>query len=73
MSIIYTTKDSDVLDQICQNYYGKTSKIVEQVIEANPHIVELAEVFTAGIKITLPDIIQEKESGTESEIVKLWS
>ena len=69
MSIIYITKDGDVLDQICQNYYGKTSKIVEQVIEANPHIVELEPVFEAGIKITLPDISGEKES----ETVKLWS
>ena len=69
MSIIYTTKDGDVLDQICQNYYGKTSKIVEQVIEVNPHIAELEAVFEAGIKITLSDIIQEKES----ETVKLWS
>ena len=69
MSIIYLTKDGDVLDQICQNYYGKTSKIVEQVIEANPHIVDLEAVFEAGIKIILPDIIQEKES----ETVKLWT
>jgi phage tail protein X len=69
MSINYTTKDGDVLDQICQNYYGKTSKIVEQVIEANPHIVELEAVFEAGIKITLPDIV----SIQESETVKLWS
>ena len=69
MSIIYTTKDGDILDQICQNYYGKTSKIVEQVIETNPHIVELDNTFEAGIKITLPDITQEKES----ETVKLWS
>lgn len=69
MSIIYTTKDGDVLDQICQNYYGKTSKIIEQVIEANPHIIELEAVFEAGIKITLPDII----SIQESETVKLWS
>jgi len=69
MSIIYLTKDGDILDQICQNYYGKTSKIVEQVIEANPHIVEVEPVFEAGIKITLPDISGEKES----ETVKLWT
>ena len=69
MSIIYLTKDGDILDQICQNYYGKTSKIVEQVIEANPHIVEVDPVFEAVIKITLPYISGEKES----ETVKLWS
>ena len=69
MSIIYTTRDGDVLDQICQNYYGSTVKIVEQVLEVNPHLSELEAVFDAGVKITLPEIIIQKES----EIVKLWS
>jgi len=69
MSIIYTTSDGDVLDQICQSYYGSTIKIVEQVLEANPHLSELDAVFEAGVKITLPEITIQKES----EIVKLWS
>ena len=69
MSIIYTTSDGDVLDQICQNYYGSTVKIVEQVLEVNPHLSELDAVLDAGVKITLPEIIIQKES----EIVKLWS
>ena len=69
MSIIYVSKDGDVLDQICQNYYGSTVKIVEQVLEANPHLSELDAVFEAGVKITLPEITIQKES----EIVKLWT
>ena len=69
MSIIYTTRDGDILDQICQNYYCSTVKIVEQVLEANPHLSELDAVFEAGVKITLPEITIQKES----EIVKLWS
>lgn len=69
MSIIYTTKDGDVLDQICQNYYGSIAKIVEQVLEDNPHLSELEAVFEAGVKITLPEITIQKES----ETVKLWS
>ena len=69
MSIIYTTRDGDVLDQICQNYYGSTAKIVEQVLEANPHLSELDAVLDAGVKIILPEITIQKES----EIVKLWS
>jgi len=69
MSIIYTTRDGDVLDQICQNYYGSTAEIVEQVLEENPHLSELDAVFYAGVKITLPEITIQKES----EIVKLWS
>ena len=69
MSIIYTTRDGDVLDQICQNYYGSTVKIVEQVLEANPNLSNLDAVLDAGVKITLPEITIQKES----EIVKLWS
>jgi phage tail protein X len=69
MSIIYVTKDGDVLDQICQNYYSSTDKIIEQVLEVNPHLANLEAIFTAGIKITLPDIVIQKES----EVVKLWS
>ena len=69
MSVIYTTKDGDVLDQICQNYYGSTTKIVEQVLEANTHLANLEAVFDAGVKIALPEITIQKES----EIVKLWS
>ena len=69
MSIICTTKDGDVLDQICQNYYGSTTKVVEQVLEANPHLSELDAIFEAGVKIILPEITIQKES----EIVKLWS
>jgi len=57
------------LDQICQNYYGSTAKIVEQVLEANLHLSNLDAVFEAGVKITLPEITIQKES----EIVKLWS
>ena len=57
------------MDQICQNYYGSTIKIVEQVFEANPHLSELDAIFEAGVKIILPEITIQKES----EIVKLWS
>jgi phage tail protein X len=69
MSIIYTSKDGDVLDQICQQYYGATSGIVEQVLKANPHLANLEAIFAAGIKITLPDIIIQKELG----VVQLWT
>lgn len=68
MSIIYTTSDGDVLDAICNKYYGATSGIIEQVIEANRHLELEADIFTAGTKITLPEITQSKEV----QIVKLW-
>ena len=69
MTIIYMSQDGDVLDQICQKYYGTTTRVVEQVLEANPHLTNLDAVLEAGIKITLPEITIQKET----EVVKLWS
>jgi phage tail protein X len=67
--ITYITKDGDVLDAICWKYYGKTSGVLEKVLEANRHLSQLDSVLNANIKIVLPDLIQEEET----ESVKLWS
>ena len=67
--ITYVTKDGDVLDAICWKYYGSTLGTVEKVLEANRHLAELGSIFTAGVKIVLPDLAQEEET----ESVKLWS
>ena len=67
--ITYVTKDGDVLDAICWKYYGSTSGTVEKVLEANRQLAELGSIFTAGVKIILPDLTQEEET----ESVKLWS
>ena len=67
--ITYITKDGDVLDAICFKYYNSTSGTVEKVLEANRHLVELGTIFSAGVKIVLPDLAQEEET----ESVKLWS
>ncbi len=67
--ITYITKDGDVLDAICWKYYNKTSGVLEKVLEANRHLAELGAIFSAGVKIILPDLTQEEET----ESVKLWS
>lgn len=69
MSIIYTTKDGDVLDAICFKYYGESKGTTEQVIEANRHLANEPEIFETGVKITLPQI----NLNEESEVIKLWS
>jgi phage tail protein X len=46
--ITHITKDGDVLDFICWKYCGKTSGILEKVLEANRHIAELDSIFSAG-------------------------
>lgn len=67
--ITYITKDGDVLDAICWEYYDSTTGVVEKVLEANRHLAELGTIFSAGVKIVLPDLTQEEEA----ESVKLWS
>jgi len=67
--ITYTTKDGDILDAICWKYYGTTfNKTAEKVLEANRHLAELGVVFTAGVKIILPDLTPEEEP----ESISLW-
>jgi len=56
MSQQYITSDGDMLDEICQNYYGGTSGFVEQVYAENPNLSEIPFPFKSGILITLPDI-----------------
>lgn len=67
--ITYVTKDGDVLDAICWKYYGSTTGVVEKVLQANRHLAEVGAIFSAGVKIVLPDLAQEEET----ESVKLWS
>ncbi len=69
MRLAYQTKDGDVLDTICWKYYGSTTGVVEKVLEANRHLAELGAIFSAGVKIVLPDLTPEEET----ESVKLWS
>ena len=45
MSVIYSTKEGDVLDYICWKYYQKTSGVVEKVLEANRHLANLGAKF----------------------------
>ncbi|HAU3212832.1 TPA: phage tail protein [Salmonella enterica subsp. enterica] len=61
MSIIYTTRDGDRLDQICLKVYGRTAKTTEEVLYQviNYGITDMHSVFPAGQVITFPDIDPE--------------
>lgn len=52
----YTTKDSDMLDQICVAYYGAAEGYVESVLAANPGLAARGPVYPAGVVITLPQL-----------------
>ena len=57
----YITKDGDMLDAICFDYY-KTELALSEVLEANPDIADNGAIFKAGIKVILPDIYPEKHN-----------
>ncbi|MFM2476350.1 tail protein X [Celerinatantimonas sp. MCCC 1A17872] len=63
MATIYRTRDGDVLDQICNDYYGRSSAIID-VYDANPGLVDYGAILPAGIEITLPDLAAPVAQGT---------
>lgn len=67
MMMYYKTKENDILDLICWNYYGFSSGAVEIVLRANPGLAEY-ELLPAGLIIKLPVIQKE----TQKQVVKLW-
>ena len=69
-AILYRTKEGDMLDQICFNYYGSTlGGQVEATIEANRNL-DLGQYVTlpAGLLITLPVVAKRT-----AETVQLFS
>jgi phage tail protein X len=64
----YLTKDGDVLDLICWNYYGVTKSVVEKVLRRNrPLLTTYQAILPAGLVIVLPQITLPVAEG-----FKLW-
>jgi len=55
MPTTYTTRDGDMLDRICFDYYGTVSAIVA-VYEANPGLAKKGIFLPASVVIALPDL-----------------
>lgn len=65
----YVTREGDMLDAICANYYGSTAnRVVEQVLVANAGLADHSEELPAGLTITLPDL----EAPAQQQGVRLW-
>lgn len=58
MAITYQTRDGDMLDAICAEHYGSMNlgATVVLVLQANRGLADLGPIYSAGIRITLPDI-----------------
>ncbi len=56
MARIHITQAFEALDLIVYREYGLQAGAVEPVLEANPHISDIAHDLPAGTRILLPDL-----------------
>ncbi|MGB1374074.1 MAG: tail protein X [Aequoribacter sp.] len=64
----YRTRQGDMLDRICLEFYGYSSEAVEVVLKHNPGLAALGPVYEAGVIIELPQL---KLKG-KIDRVRLW-
>lgn len=55
MARICITSEGDLLDTLCQHYYGQLEGMVEAVLDANQGLADEAQPFRAGVRIELPE------------------
>ncbi|WP_425928774.1 tail protein X [Pseudomonas sp. NyZ201] len=67
MATICRTSEGDLLDTLCQHYYGHLRGSVEAVLAANQGLADEAQPFRAGVLIRLPVL-----SGTSDSTLMLW-
>ena len=68
MSVIYCTREGDVLDWICWKHYKKQSGAVEAVLAANNGLADFGDILPAGLEIILPELSLPKTD----QLVRLW-
>jgi phage tail protein X len=68
MPVSYITSEHDALDLICARHYGTEAGAVEQVLQANPEISDVAHRLPSGLAISLPDLTSSEAQQT----LKLW-
>ena len=60
-------KQGDTIDRIAQEYYGKTSGVVEQLLLANQHVDHSEPLIKIGVMVNLPPL-----SPVISTSINLW-
>jgi phage tail protein X len=69
----YRTRQGDMLDRICLEFYGYSSEAVEAVLKHNPGLAALGPVYEAGVIIALPDLKRpELKLQGQTDRVRLW-
>lgn len=59
----------DTVDAICWREYGRSSGIVEKVLEANPKLAEFGVFLPMGTEVFLPDIETAQQI---KQTIQLW-
>lgn len=68
MATTCRTADGDLLDSLCQHYYGHLNGSVEAVLDANQGLADEPQPFRAGVLIVLPDVAVAVDAS-----VQLWA
>ena len=69
MSKSINALQNDTIDAICWREYGRSSGVVEMVLEANPSIVEFGVFIPMGTEIILPEIETPQQT---KQSIQLW-
>lgn len=60
---------NDTVDAICWREYGRSSGVVEKVLEANPFLAAHGTFLPMGTKVNLPDIETPEQI---KQTIQLW-
>lgn len=63
------TQQNDTVDALCWRHYGRTSGVVEAVLDANPGLADKGAVLPSGLLVTLPEL---QAAAPERQMVNLW-
>lgn len=68
MKTIYALQN-DTVDAICWREYGRSSGVVEKVLDANPTIVSFGPFIPMGTEVVLPDVETAQQI---KQSIQLW-
>lgn len=68
MKTVYSLQN-DTVDAICWRNYGRSSGVVEAVLEANPRLSQYGPFLPMGTKVELPEITTQQN---KTQIIQLW-
>lgn len=60
---------NDTVDAICWREYGRSSGVVEKVLEANPDIAAYGPFLPMGTEVFLPDLETPQQI---KQTIQLW-